>query len=53
MFQCEFSNFFKCALDVMWSLKMTSRLGAAIKGWRVTRFVVPVFIHVSPSEKDN
>ena len=37
----------------MWAFEMTLRLGAAIKGWRVTRSVVPLVIHVSPSEKDN
>ena len=53
MFQCEFSNFLECALDVMWSLEMTLRLGATIKGWRVTGSVVPLVIHVSLAEKDN
>ena len=53
MFQCEFSNFFECALDVMWPLEMTLRLEAAIKGWRVMGFVVPLVIHISPTEKDN
>ena len=53
MFQCEFSNFFECALDVMWLLEMTLRLEAAVKDWRVMGSVVPLVIHVSPAEKDN
>ena len=53
MFQCEFSNFFECALDVMWSLEITLGLEAAIKGWRVTGSVVPLVTHVSPTEEDN
>ena len=53
MFQCEFSNFLECALDVMRSLEMTMRLEAAIKDWRVTGSVMPLVIHVSPAEKDN
>ena len=49
MFQCEFSNF----LDVhwMWSLGITLGLEDAIKGRRVTESVVPLVIHVFPTEK--
>ena len=37
----------------MWSLEMTLKLGAAIKGWRVTGSAVPLVIHVSSAGIDN
>ena len=49
----EFSNFLECALDAIWSLELTLRLEAAIKGWRMTGSVVPLVILVSLAEKDN
>ena len=53
MFQCEFSNFLECALDVKWSLEMTLMLVVTIKGWRMMGFVVPLIIFAFPVERDN
>ena len=53
MFQCEFSNFLECALDVMRLLELALRPKAAIKGWRATGSVVLLVIHFSQAEKDN
>ena len=35
----------------MWSLGITLGLEVTIKGWRMTEFVVPLVIHVFPTEK--
>ena len=35
----------------MWSLEITLGLKVAIKGWEVTEFVMPLAIHVFPTEK--
>ena len=52
-FNVNFLTFFENPLDAIQSLELILRLEDAIKGKRVTRFVVPLVIHIPPAEKDN
>ena len=52
-FNVNFVTFFETALDAIWLLELILRLEAAIKGYRVTGFVVLLVIHVPLVDKDN